>query len=311
MSGLEAIGIAASIIQIADLGAQLSIKLCTVCRRVKNADQSIQSLSSDVALTCNVLRHLGLVLEQDTRAKLCSQHALTTAHDVLEECKKAFGQIQDAVDDTDPATAKGIFQRTVRKVGFVLREPHLAILQSNLDRLKSTMLLMVNVIIYAGQLRSGSATSALREQRELIQTLIEERKGNDLRFQNLNNPVRSLPVSGEPSLAQIAASPYMGFHYMPGKPMPESDDIPSDELGKYYRLIKTILSAIDTCKPEIERARYVRIRTGVLNIHSSEIAQLEVTHGREVAEFFSRRADELVTEYVFLTIIFNTVRRIY
>lgn len=63
MSGLEAIGAAASIIQIADLGTKLSIKLFTLYLQYKNANQSIQSLSSDVALTCAILRELGKNLE--------------------------------------------------------------------------------------------------------------------------------------------------------------------------------------------------------------------------------------------------------
>lgn len=153
MSGFELVGVAASIFQIAELGAQLSIKLCTFCHKVKNADQNIQSLSNDVALTSTVLRHLGDNLEQDRQGELYSNGALNTAREVLEECRKVFQQIGSAIDDPGKDSAKGLFQRAAKRVGFVIMEPQLDALKSNLERLKSTMLLMLNVIMYAGQIR--------------------------------------------------------------------------------------------------------------------------------------------------------------
>jgi hypothetical protein len=60
MSGLEAVGIAASIIQIADLGTKLSVKkLFSFYHQVQNVNQAIQRLPSNVALTCVILREFG------------------------------------------------------------------------------------------------------------------------------------------------------------------------------------------------------------------------------------------------------------
>lgn len=153
MSGLELVGVAASILQIAEIGGQLSIKLCTFCHKVKNADRNLQNLSHDVALTSNVLRHLGDSLEQDKQGQLYSKHALATAQDVLGECKKVFEEIGDAIDCVDGKSTKDKVNRMVTRIGFVLREPQLDVLKSNLERLKSTMLLMLNVIMYAGQIQ--------------------------------------------------------------------------------------------------------------------------------------------------------------
>lgn len=59
MSGLEAVGIAASF-QIADLGTKLSVKkLFSFYRQVQNINQAIQHLPSNVALTCAILREFG------------------------------------------------------------------------------------------------------------------------------------------------------------------------------------------------------------------------------------------------------------
>jgi hypothetical protein len=65
MSALEVVVAVASIIQIADLGAKLSVKLCTYYKTVKVAAKSMQDISSDVFLTCSILNELGKTLEED------------------------------------------------------------------------------------------------------------------------------------------------------------------------------------------------------------------------------------------------------
>lgn len=83
MSRLEALGIAASIIQIADIGTKISVKLFSFYRQIKNADQAIQSLSSDVALTCALLRELGETLRTDDQSKLYSKEAFQGSRGVI------------------------------------------------------------------------------------------------------------------------------------------------------------------------------------------------------------------------------------
>lgn len=153
MSGLEVIGVVASIIQIADLGAKLSVKLCTFYRTVKAANQSLQGLSSDVALTCSILNELRMTLEQDDQAKLCSQQAFGTAQDVLQECHAVFQQIETAVEKHNQGTGSNPLRRGARKLTAGFMGPNLELLKCNLERLKTTTLLMLHVIMYAGQLR--------------------------------------------------------------------------------------------------------------------------------------------------------------
>jgi hypothetical protein len=78
MSGLEIFGPAAGILQVAEIGTHLSLSLCTCYSKARHVDDHIQSLSSDVALTSNVLRQLGDNLQQDKPAQLFQRipHAL-------------------------------------------------------------------------------------------------------------------------------------------------------------------------------------------------------------------------------------------
>lgn len=151
MFGLEAVGIAASIIQIADLGTKLSVKFFIFYRKLQNVNESVQNLSSDVTLTCAILRELGESLKQDELSRLCSPEAYRTAQHVLKQCEEVLQQIQKMINETGPS-GKTRWQQATSKLKSVLNEPNVDLLRGNLERLKSTMLLLLNVIMYAGQI---------------------------------------------------------------------------------------------------------------------------------------------------------------
>ncbi|PLN84834.1 hypothetical protein BDW42DRAFT_161681 [Aspergillus taichungensis] len=114
----------------------------------------MQSLSSEVALTSNVLRQLGDNLQQDEQARLYSNEALGTTQEVLQECRTVFEKIGDTIQGSaEQSSAKSRLRQAARKVGFMMNGQDLDVLRSSLERLKTTMLLLLNVIMYAGQLR--------------------------------------------------------------------------------------------------------------------------------------------------------------
>ncbi|KAK6811721.1 hypothetical protein RU639_012575 [Aspergillus parasiticus] len=296
MSGLEVLGIAASILQVVELGTHLSIKLYTFCRRLKDTDQRIQSLSSDVALTCNVLRQLGDSLQQDEDAKLYSMEAFATAQQVLGECRKVFQRIGDAVDYPDQKATKGLLQRAARKVGFLCIEEDLEVLRVNLERLKSTMLLMLNVIMYAGQLRSRAELSVLEEQRELISTLVEEKKTNETQFERLTKALESAKITvnrvNEPQPVTCLTTTFVC------NDAPLANDLLSSELREYYALVEKVLSEIDASQSRLEYDQYRRMRDDILQYYCSEISYCEALHGQRVAQWFREQYSTLCKEDV-------------
>lgn len=72
---------------------------------------------------------------------------------MLDECKRVFQQIDGAIRESIVASGMSRLERAVRKAAFVLREPELDVLDGNLGSLKATMVLMLNVVMYAGQIR--------------------------------------------------------------------------------------------------------------------------------------------------------------
>ncbi|RJE19549.1 hypothetical protein PHISCL_08120 [Aspergillus sclerotialis] len=287
MSGLELAGVAASILQIAEIGGQLSIKLCTFCHKIKNADKNIQNLSNDVALTSNVLRQLGDSLERDKKGQLYSKQALSTAQDVLAECTKVFEQISAAIDTPDGSSARDRVARAAARFAFVLKESQLDVLKSNLERLKSTMLLMLNVIMYAGQVRNRLDTSILQEQQELIQTLMQERRATELRFQKHLKAIGSPnPFTDSLSNQRDPKFPGISLHAVDNS----FSNVPSmGELNKYCLLITRILSDIDTFKSDLEFNRHQRMATDVWRMHDRELWHFVATHGREAGDWLRKQ----------------------
>lgn len=162
------IGLVASVIQIADTGIKLSITLYTFAETVLTADKSIKEIASDVSLTSSVLEELGQNLKKDQKSRLCSDNAVRTAEGIVKECGIIFKQINETLQTTlnkikPPAgggkgKGKGkdgaqggrtMAVAALERLKWPFLQPKMQLLRSNLDRLKSTLVLMLNVITYA------------------------------------------------------------------------------------------------------------------------------------------------------------------
>ncbi|KAF4763937.1 hypothetical protein N7455_010378 [Penicillium solitum] len=277
MSGIEVLGVVASILQIADLGAKLSVKLCTFYRTVKVANQSMQDLSCDVSLTCSILNELAKALEQDDQAKLCSEQAFRIAQEVLQECKAVFRQIENAIEKHNQDGEKNCFTRGARKVTVALLGPNLDLLKSNLERLKSTTLLMLHVIMYAGELRKRKVKSTLSDQKNLIHILLEEKKANIAKFDQLSSSIQAFSICNDD-----------GSHQESSRSLRTEKQLPplSTELRKYHTLVQRLLHEIDACQYSLEQSRHLRIRNGVVNVHSAEAVLFQHTHGHAATQIF-------------------------
>lgn len=270
MSGFEALGIAASIIQVADLGTKLSVKLFSFYRELKGANESIQNLSSDVAITSAILRELGESLKEDEQAKLYSKTAFETLKDVLIQCEEVLEQIRGMTKYSD-SSEKTRLQQITERFRQVLLEPSLDPLKANLKRLKSTMLLLLNVIMYARQIRSNNVPTMLQEQRDFIKCLLEEKQKNDAK------------IMATPNHVTINMS--VDSHLDPWRSGDSTNSEPPD-LDKYSLLMQKMLQEINSCKSRLEQNRHSRIRRGVLNIHSREILQFQLQHGQSIIQRF-------------------------
>lgn len=277
MSGLEVVGVVASILQIADLGAKISVKLCSFYRTVKDANHSMQSLSSDVSLTCSILQELGKVLEKDEQTKLCSQQAFHTAQGVLAECKTVFEGIDNAMEKQEQDGTKNMFLRGARKITVAFVGPNLDLLKCNLERLKSTMLLMLNVILYAEQLRQRTDTMPINDNQDMLVALLEEKRANDAKFKQLTEKIKAMNINGPMQISAVKESNFTKGPY--------------EEIEKYMFSLFGLLHEINLCQDSLEKNRYIEICTSARNMHSAAASIMKRIYGDELVGSFEEALD--------------------
>ena len=150
------LALVASIIQVADIGFRISLRLYEFGETVASADRSILTISKDVSLTSSVLKELGRTFEED-EGQIRSDNATETAKRVVKECSDVFEEMDKLLLKKTPHLKVGCTDKKVRAKMLLerLRWPKIKgkieLLNCSLDRMKSTLTLMLNVIIYAQQ----------------------------------------------------------------------------------------------------------------------------------------------------------------
>lgn len=158
------IGLIASVLQIASCGLKLSITLYTFAETVSNADKNIKHIAKDVSLTSAVLNELGSSLENDKQRMVASENAIRTAKEVLSECSEIFNEIETTLQKGMKKASSG---NRIEKLSFEMLkwpflQPKMELLRSNLERLKSTLILMLNVFAYAHKVKRYGPCTQLR-----------------------------------------------------------------------------------------------------------------------------------------------------
>jgi len=318
MSGMELVGLAASVIQIADLGGRLSVTLFTFTRKVKNANKNIDALCQELAGTGAVLRQLAETLSNDEHLHLCSQEAITTATALAEGTKKAFVKLQAFVTDDGSTGCQNRPAFSLKqRIKFPFLEPHIDQLRANLERLKSSLRVILNVLIFAELLRNQEALPILKDQHELIRTLAAEKNENDRRYQE----VLKLSPSGTSSLSesatvvnddgplnkdQIATSSDEPFLMSPINITSPVLPVPNSNLPfwlKHYYpriqhhsdLVETLLSENSSLRYRLDHGIRDRMHNGILDLHWKEWAKHRDTHGFQAFDQVLAHHEEIVS----------------
>lgn len=145
----------ASIVQIADTGYRLSLKLYTSGEAIARADRTIITISKDISLTSTVLQELGEILrrDQDEKESICSENLVKTAGNTVKECLDAFEELDSMILKNMPNLSQG--HRATRATMALERlkwpfiQPRIQLLRGNLDMVRANISLMLNVLIYA------------------------------------------------------------------------------------------------------------------------------------------------------------------
>jgi hypothetical protein len=98
-----------------------------------------------VSLLSIVLKQLGSSLEDDEYVRVCKPETLMTTKEIAQECETAFKAVDEVIGRYVESGKMGLVDRL--KWPYVEKKVNL--LRTNLDRLKSTLILMLEVLKYA------------------------------------------------------------------------------------------------------------------------------------------------------------------
>ncbi|CAG8379372.1 unnamed protein product [Penicillium salamii] len=286
MSGLEVVGVVASIVQLADFGARVAVQLHSFYHRVKKADINIQRLSTDVSLTSSVLKQLGDILRDAEQQKICSTEAVSMANQIVRECEQIFQQMESTLKKgVDLKKGKILKVGLSQKVDYAFSESEVSILQTQLDRLKATMLLLLHVMSYASQARQRESQTVRQEQKDFIKILLQE---IDIIEQHLKQSttltqccVRNISdqqSSDTPATRSIGSDSYLGQLTEKASCLPNNEKI-SRPIGRYFLLVQSLLKRVDESKLGLDGGQRRRVRQGILSVQSQEQERIRSKHG--------------------------------
>ncbi|KAF2759732.1 hypothetical protein EJ05DRAFT_307831 [Pseudovirgaria hyperparasitica] len=177
MEAIAAVGVAASIVQLAGAGLQLSVILYEYVDSVSGADKRIKAIARDVELTSAVIQELGHTFSQNGTAQVMTASSIQTAESAVKECRYVFDELEAIV-----ARSK---DSRMAKFTMPFKDSKIQLLRANLDRWKSTLQLLMQALLHAQMVRNNDQDRAevLRQRKEL-KRLIEAKKAAIKRYED-------------------------------------------------------------------------------------------------------------------------------
>lgn len=145
----EAVGLAASILQIASLGLKVAEGLYTYGEKVATAKVRIAEVADNARFTSAAINEMGHIMsgDDDERAALMTATAKATVIEVVMACQDIFKTLQTRLDN--------IRGSAFGTLTFPFRDIKLVAVQQNLERLKSTLQCLMQTLIYAEMKRAN------------------------------------------------------------------------------------------------------------------------------------------------------------
>jgi hypothetical protein len=137
-----------------------------------------------------VITELGDVFKDGETSTLMSRNAVTTANETMKECSSVFAEID--------ATLKKSKKNTLGRLMLPFRDNKIELLRNHIDKLKSTLLLLMQVLSHAHQIASQKLDrEAEAKQKAQIQELIELKKKSAKKYEE---SLKNFSISDEDTL---------------------------------------------------------------------------------------------------------------
>ena len=155
---IAALGVAAGALQLADLGARLSVRLFTVSKQVKNATATYSAISQEVSFTSSVLKQLHDTLQDGGQQKAHNQKSLVVLQELTKDCKDIFLDIESMVSfcaKPGASSTSKTFSQWRHRLSLPYKEKTIAEHQCKLERVKSLLSLMLHMLSLAAQVKNS------------------------------------------------------------------------------------------------------------------------------------------------------------
>lgn len=155
---MDGVSAAASIVGIATVGIQISIKVVTLANQISTAAERITAVGSDVSLTAGILHQLGELMTQktgqDENTSIFSEGGLRTTKASADSCDKIFREVEketskasEMIKGRRRPVGEKVKLSVVEKMKWPFLQPGLETLRTDLREAKGTLMLMLQVRI--------------------------------------------------------------------------------------------------------------------------------------------------------------------
>ncbi|KAH0359853.1 hypothetical protein KCU65_g9739, partial [Aureobasidium melanogenum] len=172
--------IAVSVGGLVSLGIQLLQGLNQYAGSAIDSKGRIKAISTDIDLTVKVVQTLDTTIQDEANRAIMKDDAARLIQDTVAQCRDIFTKIQSTLPEH---SAAGPRKRDIIAWPFI--EPKLDLLRNNLEKLKTTLQLLMNVIVLAAMSKRQVEQASVDQQRQQIEKLLEEKAAAEARLQVL------------------------------------------------------------------------------------------------------------------------------
>ncbi|TID27059.1 phosphorus acquisition-controlling protein [Venturia nashicola] len=149
--------VAVGIVRMAGVGTKLSTALMFYAGGVADADKNMTAIAGDVALTSNVLASVGHFLKERENSSMATPSALMDAQAILTRCHNTFEEIKGILDKTAKTDESGARKTSKRaRLIWPVKSNKAELLTSRLESLKSSLMLLLQVLSFAKDWTTGN-----------------------------------------------------------------------------------------------------------------------------------------------------------
>ncbi|RMZ69556.1 mapkkk cascade kinase regulator ste50 [Pyrenophora seminiperda CCB06] len=199
----EVVGLAASIIQIAGAGAQLSIALYNYAISAANADPEIKDIAVDIELTSHVLEDMGKLFETEDAKSIVSKRALQHANNIIKKCENVFDEMSELINKGRKTGKDGQKKLSIiGKIAWPMKHSRVELHRKRLESLKSSLALLLGVLQLAQEQSRGKRDqSAMEREREWVRELHQRHQESLKSLEALETQFRQTGFGREESTA--------------------------------------------------------------------------------------------------------------